>query len=58
MTETTSVITNLEEGLALLRSLDIIPEQAPENSSPLARLNTQGDWQMVSRKKNNKKQNT
>lgn len=51
----TAVITCLDEGLALLISLDILPDQTAGESSHAARLNTQEDWQMVSRKKKKNK---
>lgn len=50
----TTVITDVEEGLQLLRSLDILPDHAPAGPSPPAKLNTQYEWQTVSSKKSNK----
>lgn len=52
----TTTITCLEEGLTLLCSLDIIPEQNTDKSFPPSRMSAQSDWQKVSYKKKNKKE--
>lgn len=50
LNDTTSMITSLNEGLALLCSWNILPEQEPTSRLPPTRVNTQNDWQTVSYK--------
>lgn len=52
---TTTVITSLDEGLALLRSWDILPTQEPASGSSPSKIGSQDDWQTVSRKRKQKK---
>lgn len=54
----TTVITDVEEGLKLLRSLDILPVRPSEGPSPPAKLDTQYEWQTVSRKSSTKRNNS
>lgn len=53
-----SVITSLQEGLALLCSWDILPEQNSKGSTSTSRLDTQNEWQVVSHKRKTNKHNT
>ena len=50
-----TTIVSLEEGLTLLRSLDILPAQAPTGPMPSAKIDQRYQWQTVSRKKSGKK---
>lgn len=54
--DTTSVITTLTDGLALLCSWDILPEQENPRSSPPKGLNNHEKWQVVSHKHKPKSQ--
>lgn len=47
----TSVINNLDEGLALLRTGDILPDKSSEGPTSSSKLKTQDTWQVVSHKK-------
>lgn len=47
----TTVVTDVEAGLELLQSLDILPDQPPAGPSLPGKLDTQYEWQTVSRKK-------
>lgn len=52
-----TVVSDLEAGLTLLRSLDILPDHqdASSLSSPPTRVGHQNEWQTVMRKKSSKK---
>lgn len=52
--ENTTVITCVEDGLTLLPSLDILPEQTTEGPPPSGKLHSQHDWQTVSKRKTTK----
>lgn len=53
-----SVITSIEEGLALLRAWDILPEQSPERSPSTSKMYIQDEWHVVSHQWKNKKHST
>lgn len=52
------VVTDLEDGLKLLRSLDILPDQPSAALSPPARIEQQYEWQTVKNKKGGKKRSS
>lgn len=53
-----TTISSLDEGLALLHIWDILPEQESSQQPPLSKVGTQDNWQLVSHKHHNKKQNS